>query len=112
MLDVRLPRVNEWARSTGLGDELRVGIGVCSGELMAGNVGSEQRMEYTVVGDAANIAARLQAMTKGTPHQLYVAESTWRALGDDAHELELVGDLVVRGARQRVRVWAPAAAGP
>ena len=47
---------------------------------MSGNVGSERRLEYTALGDTTNTAARLEGMTKGTPHQLYVADSTRAAL--------------------------------
>ena len=53
-----------------------MGIGLNSGAVMSGNVGSERRLEYTALGDTTNTAARLEGMTKGTPHQLYVADST------------------------------------
>ena len=43
---------------------------------MSGNVGSPQRLEYTALGDTTNTAARLEGMTKGTDHQIYLAEST------------------------------------
>ena len=44
-----------------------MGIGLNSGTVISGQVGSERRMEYTTVGDTTNTAARLEAMTKGTP---------------------------------------------
>ena len=75
---------------------------------MAGNVGSEERMEYTVVGMTANTAARLESMTKGTPHQIYIADTTYALLGTSVDDLQEVGDLDVRGARAPVKVWAPA----
>ena len=53
-----------------------MGIGLNSGPVMSGNVGSERRLEYTAIGDTTNTASRLEGMTKGTPHQLYVADST------------------------------------
>ena len=49
-----------------------MGIGLNSGPVMSGNVGSERRLEYTALGDTTNTAARLEGMTKGTPHQLFV----------------------------------------
>ncbi len=53
-----------------------MGIGLNSGPVMSGHVGSERRLEYTALGDTTNTAARLEGMTKGTPYQLYVADST------------------------------------
>ena len=53
-----------------------MGIGLNSGPVMSGNVGSERRLEYTALGDTTNTAARLEGMTKGTPHQLFVADTT------------------------------------
>src|SRR3712207_8663247 len=46
------------------------------------SVGSERRMEYAAVGDTTNVAARLQAATKGTPHALFVSQSTWDLLDE------------------------------
>ena len=74
----RLPRVLRVDARQGLGDGFAMGIGLNSGEVMSGQVGSERRIEYTAIGDTTNTAARLEGMTKGTPHQLFVAESTRR----------------------------------
>ncbi len=106
MAGPKLEKVNDWVRREEIGDDLAIGVGVCSGVVMAGNVGSEERMEFTVVGMTANIAARLESMTKGTPHRIYVADSTHALLGPAADGLAEVGDLDVRGARTPVKVWA------
>ncbi len=66
MLD-RLERFNAWLRSEGLGDGFKMGIGLNTGDVMSGNVGSARRLEYTTIGDTTNSAARLEGMTKGTP---------------------------------------------
>jgi len=108
MAGPKLAEVNGWVDAEALGDPLAIGVGVCTGVVVAGNVGSEQRMEYTVVGITANVAARLESMTKGTPHRIYIADSTRVLLGPDAADLTEVGDLDVRGARAPVKVWAPA----
>ncbi len=108
MAGPKLDAVNEWVRTAEIGDDLQIGVGVCSGVVMAGNVGSEERMEYTVVGMTANTAARLESMTKGTPHQIYIADTTHALLGSGVDGFQEVGDLDVRGARAPVKVWAPA----
>jgi adenylate cyclase len=108
MAGPKLDEVNAWVRTAEIGPDLQIGVGVCSGVVMAGNVGSEERMEFTVVGVTANIAARLEAMTKGTPHRIYIADSTHALLGTAVSDLAEVGDLDVRGARAPVKVWAPA----
>ena len=106
MLDSRLPAFTEWMAEAGRGHGFRLGIGLNSGEVMSGQVGSERRMEYTAIGDTTNTAARLEGMTKETEHQIFVSDSTRAALNDsDGPGLELVGDLAVRGREQEIRVW-------
>jgi adenylate cyclase len=73
---------------------------------MSGNVGSERRLEYTALGDTTNTAARLEGMTKGTPHQLYVADTTHQALTRPAEDLVAVGEAEVRGRKAKVRLWS------
>ena len=82
MLTVRLRRFNEWLREQGLGEGFRMGVGLNSGSVMSGQVGSERRIEYTAVGDTTNTAARLEGMTKGTPHQVFIADSTRAEMAD------------------------------
>ena len=105
MLSVRLPRVNEWLSARGH-EPLRMGIGLNSGPLMSGNVGHERRLEYTAIGDTTNTASRLEGMTKGTPHSLFVADSTRELLDGGGNELVYVGELAVRGRQAPVRTWS------
>jgi len=104
MLTVRLPRFNEWIRARGLSEGFEIGIGINSGSVMSGQVGSERRVEYTAVGDTTNTAARLEGMTKGTPHQVYIAESTRASLADGSR-LIFVDEYPVRGRSAGIRVW-------
>jgi adenylate cyclase len=105
MLDVRLPRYNEWQRREGLGDGFAMGIGLNSGTVMSGQVGSTRRIEYTAIGDTTNTAARLEAMTKGSGHELFVSDSTRIALMKAVDDLELVGEREVRGRTHTIKVW-------
>src|SRR3954452_6266605 len=105
MLD-RLERFNEWLRSEGLGDGFKMGIGLNTGDVMSGNVGSARRLEYTTIGDTTNSAARLEGMTKGTPYQLFVADSTRSRLATLPDDLESLDELEVRGRKGAMKVWA------
>jgi adenylate cyclase len=82
-----------------------MGIGLNSGSVMSGNVGSARRLEYTAIGDTTNTASRLEGMTKGTDHQLFVADSTRALLGVVPADLAEVGDLPVRGRNATIKVW-------
>jgi adenylate cyclase len=105
MLRVRLPRFNEWLAGEGLGEGFAMGIGINSGTVMSGQVGSERRIEYTAIGDTTNTAARLEGMTKGSGHQLFVADSTKIALRDGEVELQIVGEREVRGRTHTITIW-------
>jgi adenylate cyclase len=105
MLRVRLPAFNEWLAAEGLGEGFAMGIGVNSGTVMSGQVGSERRIEYTAIGDTTNTAARLEGMTKGSGHEAFVADSTKVALTRDGVELRIVGEHEVRGRTHKITVW-------
>ncbi|MGH2959130.1 MAG: adenylate/guanylate cyclase domain-containing protein, partial [Solirubrobacterales bacterium] len=89
----------------GMGQGFKMGIGLHTGPVMSGNVGSERRMEYTAIGDTTNTAARLEGMTKGTPFQLYISEETRAALSAEPQDFEFVEEAAVRGREASLRVW-------
>jgi adenylate cyclase len=105
MLWTRLPAFNTGVRASGAAEGFHMGIGLCTGPFMSGNVGSEQRLEYTAVGDTTNTASRLEGMTKGTPHDVFISDATRLALRDGDAGLVEVGELEVRGRRAPMRVW-------
>jgi adenylate cyclase len=109
MLERRLPAFNDWMREQGVKDSFQIGIGLNSGPVMAGNIGSRERMEYTTIGDTVNTAARLEGMTKGSGHSLFLADSTRELLSAGDGELSFVDSMPVRGRAEEIRVWAPAA---
>ncbi len=105
MLEEKLPSFNAWLREQGL-EEFSMGIGLNTGPVMAGNVGSDRRLEYTAIGDTVNTASRLESMTKDSGHQVFIADSTREALREPDVPLVFVDEVPVRGRRATVRVWS------
>jgi adenylate cyclase len=101
-----LQEFNQWMRDQGVGEGFRMGVGLMSGEVMSGNVGSERRLEYTAIGDTTNTAARLEGMTKGQPYMVFVSGTTVKMANDPPADLVSVDRMEVRGRRERVDVWA------
>jgi adenylate cyclase len=105
MVDVRVPRFNEWLRSNGLGEDVSMGVGLNSGPFMSGNVGSLRRLEYTVHGDTVNTASRIEGLTKTLAGPILLSESTRAALLHPPVDLRPVGEVEVRGRQSAVGLW-------
>jgi adenylate cyclase len=86
-----------------------VGIGVSAGEAVAGNVGAEERFEYTVIGDPVNEAARLSELAKHRPERLVVSGAAVDRAGPDERQHWDLGDAeVLRGRDEPTRLAFPA----
>jgi adenylate cyclase len=110
MLTERLPKFNAFLREQELSDGFKMGIGLNTGMVVSGNVGSERRLEYTAIGDTTNTASRLQGMTKGQSHLLFFADTTRERLQQELDDIVFIDEFEVRGRQQPVKIWSIAAA--
>lgn len=96
-----MPAVNEWNKANGY-PELQMGIGINTGDVVVGNIGSEKKMKYGCMGSAVNITGRLESLTVGG--QIFITENTARRLTE---KLTVIteGAFLPKGAPEELRYY-------
>jgi adenylate cyclase len=98
-----LARMNEeWAREGK--PQLGIGIGINTGDMIAGNVGSESIMSYTVIGDAVNLGARLESLNKDYGTRIIISQATRERL-KGRYDIHPLGDVIVKGKSLPVAIF-------
>ena len=106
MAGEQLATFNAWLSATGVEEPLRMGIGINSGPVLSGSVGSPRRLEYAVIGDTTNTASRIEAMTKQLDHAVLFSAGTKDALRVVPEDAVSLGAFEIRGRSGSIELWA------
>jgi adenylate cyclase len=100
----RRSALNEERKRRGL-DPIHIGVGIESGPIVMGNIGSPRRLSFTVVGDAVNSASRLEGLTKTMGYPILIGGATWARL-EGSIATRSLGEVEVKGRAGKIAVYA------
>jgi adenylate cyclase len=102
-MQATLTKMNEQRAAAGM-TAIRIGIGIHTGEVIVGNIGSQKRLEYTVIGDGVNTTSRLQTLNKEFSTMILISETTYEAVKDN-FECRLMPESVLRGKTRPIQFY-------
>ncbi|MFB3921134.1 MAG: CHASE2 domain-containing protein [Terriglobia bacterium] len=98
-----LEKLNQKWQSEGR-PQLQIGVGINTGDMLFGNIGSEQRMDFTVIGDSVNLGSRLESSTKELHATIVISDATYQMIRDRA-EVRPLGAISVKGKEHKIVVY-------
>jgi adenylate cyclase len=105
LVGARLSEFNEWLGSEGIDDRFQMGVGLNSGRVMSGTIGTERRVDYAVIGDTVNTAARIEQLTKESGHAILLADQTRTNMTGPTDGLTFVDEFDIRGKQSGIKLW-------
>ena len=102
-MNVALKELNMHLQAEGL-PQINIGIGINTGEALVGNMGSEQRFDYSVIGDAVNLASRLESSSKTLGKTIVIGEDTRHTI-ETSYPFEYIDSIKVKGKTEEIKVY-------
>lgn len=103
MID-ELEGFNDWQKKQGR-DEFKIGIGINYGVVTIGNIGSEKKMDYTIIGDSVNLASRMEGLTKLYKEPILISESLFKKISKKL-PCRMIDRVIVQGKTMGVKVYS------
>ena len=102
-MTLALTELNKELKVEGL-PQINIGIGINTGDALVGNMGSEQRFDYSVIGDAVNLASRLESSSKTLGKTIVIGEDTRRSI-ETLYPFDYIDSITVKGKTEEIKVY-------
>ena len=102
-MTLALTELNKDLKVEGL-PQINIGIGINTGDALVGNMGSEQRFDYSVIGDAVNLASRLESSSKTLGKTIVIGEDTRRSI-ETLYPFVYIDSITVKGKTEEIKVY-------